>query len=131
MYDKDYADFVARMGSFDDVINVDDDDEEDLKHYGILGMKWGVRKGKASGAAPVKERRMSNAELKARIKRLQLESQYETLVTANTKTTREKVERVVKDIGTVATLTESAWKIYNNVNNAVNAYNKVSKGKGK
>lgn len=42
---KDYDDFVARMGSFDDTLDLTDDSNNEIKHYGVLGMKWGHRKG--------------------------------------------------------------------------------------
>ena len=45
--DKDYQNFVDRMGSFEDNINMSDDDSE-IEHTGVLGMKWGKRKGRAS-----------------------------------------------------------------------------------
>ena len=37
--EKDYNDFVGRMGSFDFDLPID----EELTHYGVKGMKWGVR----------------------------------------------------------------------------------------
>ena len=37
--EKEYMDFVSRMGSFDDEMNLSS--EVSLKHYGVLGMKWG------------------------------------------------------------------------------------------
>lgn len=50
--DLDYKNFTERMGSFDMEIDLPDDlellpkvvDTEYLVHYGILGMKWGVRR---------------------------------------------------------------------------------------
>lgn len=38
--EKDYKDFVDRMGSFDFDLPID----EEITHYGVKGMKWGVRK---------------------------------------------------------------------------------------
>lgn len=41
--DKDYENFVARMGSFEDTFEMGEDTEE-LKHFGVLGMRWGHSK---------------------------------------------------------------------------------------
>lgn len=38
--EKDYKNFIDRMGSFDFDLPID----EEITHYGVKGMKWGVRK---------------------------------------------------------------------------------------
>lgn len=45
--DKDYKDFVERMGSFEDTIDLADDEivNKTLKHFGIPGMHWGHKNG--------------------------------------------------------------------------------------
>src|SRR5699024_779038 len=44
---KDYENFLERMDSVDWTIDesmLDNDDEETIEHYGVKGMKWGVRR---------------------------------------------------------------------------------------
>lgn len=74
----------------------------ELYHYGVLGMRWGVRKSRASGlslsrpkrvksedytrAKTLKKKKLSeltNAELKELNNRMQLESQYKNLKKQN------------------------------------------------
>ena len=89
---KDYQNFIDRMGSFDD--DVDDIMEksmDSLQHVGILGMKWGKRKASVespksddhiltTGLRTKKINSLSNAELKKLNERLQLERNYKELV---------------------------------------------------
>lgn len=69
---------------------------DELRHFGILGMKWGLRKAKASGSdtssedhrttSSLKKKKlseMSNEELKKLTTRLQLEKQYKDLSKAD------------------------------------------------
>ena len=105
-----------------------------LKHYGVLGMKWGKRKARSTVSSNNKskstaitkpkqtpkpkskptQRRLSDAELRAAVNRLRLEREYAELTYKAS--SRAKVESVVRTIGTVATLTTSALTIYNNLN---------------
>ena len=60
--------------------------DDELMHFGVKGMKWGRRKSKQTSGSKGKKtskkknkknaRRMSNKELMARIKRLDLEKRY-------------------------------------------------------
>lgn len=60
-----------------------------LMHYGVLGMKWGRRRGRSSSssadhktASRLKKKKlseMSNDELKKLTQRMQLEKQYKSL----------------------------------------------------
>ena len=105
-----------------------------LKHYGVLGMKWGKRKARSTVSSNNKskstaitkpkqtpkpkskptKRRLSDAELRAVVNRMRLEREYADLTYRAS--SRSKVERVVRTIGTVAALTTSAVKIYENLN---------------
>lgn len=90
---KDYQNFVDRMGSFDnDVDDIMEKPMDSLQHVGILGMKWGKRKASAvespksddhiltTGLRTKKINSLSNAELKKLNERLQLERNYKELV---------------------------------------------------
>ena len=60
--------------------------DNELYHYGVLGMKWGVRrKRNSSNVETVKPKKktlseMSDDELKSKLNRLQMEKQYKELV---------------------------------------------------
>lgn len=103
-----------------------------LQHYGVLGMKWGKRKARSTVSSNKKpkstaitkpkqtpkpkptKRRLSDAELRAVVNRMRLEREYADLTYRAS--SRSKVESVVRTIGTVAALTTSAVKIYENLN---------------
>ena len=112
-------------------MNPEDRVDEYLMHYGVLGMKWGKRKARASKTSEQasKKRRMSNKELQARIKRLKLEKEFAQLTASPPKTSR--VEQLVKGAGTVAALSASAVTIYNNMNKIAKIYKVAKKTSGK
>lgn len=105
-----------------------------LVHYGIKGMKWGVRRTeaqlarargnksssetesedykKAHSSKSVKS--MSDAELRNRLNRLQMEQQYERLNPQTVNRGKEIVNKILKAGTTVATVTTTALTIYNN-----------------
>ena len=108
-----------------------------LQHYGVLGMKWGHRKARSNVSSNKKpkstkntttskpkqtpkpkskptQKRLSDAELRAVVNRMRLEREYADLTYRAS--SRSKVESVVRTIGTVAALTTSAVKIYENLN---------------
>ena len=107
--------------------------EDFLQHYGVLGMKWGHRKSRSNVSSNKKpkstkntttskpkpkpkptQRELSDEELRAVINRMRLEREYADLKYRSS--SRAKVENVVKTVGTAALLTTSVVKIYNNLN---------------
>ena len=117
--------------------------EEELMHYGVMGMRWGVRraskrsggskKGKNKKASrqpqqPQKKRRMSNKELTARVKRMQLEKQYRDLTNDLTPKTKSKMEKLVNTTVTISKLSSSALTIYKALNQFAELSAKNKKG---
>lgn len=114
--------------------------EEMLEHHGIKGQKWGVRRyqnedgtrtaagkkreksrsdepahedyNKAHSGKSVKD--MSDAELRSRLNRLQMEKQYSQLTNSDTDKGKKFVSDAMKVATGVATATTTALTIYNN-----------------
>lgn len=105
-----------------------------LKHYGILGMKWGIRRtpaqlARARGHSTTEEphedykkahtsksiKSMSDAELRNRLNRIQMERQYSQLSESNVSKGKEYAQKIIKSGTTVATVTSTALTIYKNV----------------
>lgn len=97
---------------------------DELYHYGVLGMKWGVRRSDAQLArakktkaqkesevrkrADVKNRgTLSDAELKQKINRLQMEKQLRELTNDELNRGRRKTASLLENIGT-STITKVA-----------------------
>ena len=110
----------------------------ELYHYGVLGMKWGVRKSRGGGVSktgrrgkttkerpPAHEdykkahskksvREMSDAELRSRINRLDMERRYQELNPSAKNRGRKYVNSIIKTGTTIATATGTALTIYSN-----------------
>lgn len=77
-----------------------------LMHYGVKGMKWGVRKQKGSGSsggktAIPKSRAevMSDAQLKAVNKRLNMEREYKRMMAERALEERSLLQKGIAQVG--------------------------------
>lgn len=114
-----------------------DNHKEMLMHYGIKGQKWGIRRyqnedGTRTAAGKKREqynsnhedydkahttksvKTMSDAELRNRLNRLQMEKQYKQLSSTDVKRGKDFVSKSLKVATGVATATTTALTIYNN-----------------
>ena len=118
-----------------------------LEHFGVKGMKWGVRRFQnkdgsrtAAGKRRAREnaseepshddykkahsgksvKTMSDAELRSRLNRLQMERQYKQLSSSDVNRGKEFVSKTMKAATGIATATTTAITLYNN-------YDKIKK----
>ena len=107
--------------------------DNELIHYGVLGMKWGVRKARKSSnpsedsktASKIKQKNldeMSNQDLRTLNTRLQLEQQYKQLNKKKSKG-KQAVTTFIKGAATLSAAT-AAYATYRRLANQ--ALNKAS-----
>lgn len=107
----------------------------ELKHHGVLGMKWGVHRARNSTSSSRKKKRetdnvhddykrahnkksvknMSDSELRSRINRLQMEQQYSRLSQHSASKGKHYVNMVIQTGATVAAITGTGLTIHKNV----------------
>lgn len=103
---------------------------DELQHHGIKGQKWGVRrfqnadgslttagKQRASGTKKRTDAKnrgtLTNAQLKQKIERLQLEKQLRELTNAEVNSGRVYAQKILKDVGSkVLTTAASGALLY-------------------
>ena len=111
-----------------------------LAHYGVLGMKWGVRRSgktvnktskskskpssiendephsedykKAHAKKSVKS--MSDQELRSRLNSLNMEKQYNQITGAGISKGKAYADKIIKGLGTAVTVSGALVTLYNN-----------------
>lgn len=97
----------------------------ELKHYGVPGMRWGKRKSRVASDDHIKTSKirkkkiyeMSNQELQTANSRLQLERNYKSL-TKKTNYGKKAVGSFIKTAGTIAAVATAA-KVYKKYGNTI------------
>lgn len=118
-----------------------------LTHYGILGMKWGVRRSEAQLARARGSKKndvephedykkvhnkaniktLSDKELRDRLNRLNMEKQYKQLSDTEVNKGKAFIDKSVKTATTIAAVSSTALTLYNNADKIAKIVSDVSK----
>ena len=122
--------------------------EQYLMHYGVKGMRWGVRRKRDEQTSSKNNIKKAKTNAKAKkvdtkgrkqvidedelletLRQLRMQVEYDRLVSTleDNNSPMRKVEKVAKNAATIATLTGSALLIYNNLNKAHDIVGKVTR----
>lgn len=121
----DATDLLPEAWGVDSVEQFEKDSDSDIMHFGVLGMKWGVRRKKNSVSRKEQKKRankktsrdyneteflrkrkvksLSNAQLKKAITRMQLEQQYKQLSKKDRSKLQQIGEKFLNDLMTSST----------------------------
>lgn len=121
----DATDLLPEAWGVDSVEQSEKDSDSDIMHFGVLGMKWGVRRKKNSVSRKEQKKRankktsrdyneteflrkrkvksLSNAQLKKAITRMQLEQQYKQLSKNDRSKLQQIGEKFLNDLMTSST----------------------------
>lgn len=108
--------------------------ENELIHYGVLGMRWGIQRseaqlararGKKTSEEELSEdykkahtkksvKSMSDAELRSHLNRLQMERQYSKLSEEDVSRGKKYATKALKAATTAAAVSTTAITLYNN-----------------
>lgn len=72
-----------------------------LEHFGVKGMKWGIRKSRGSGkkkTAQQTAKTLTNKELKKRVDRMNMEKQYTKLAAGDAAASVSKGQKIVNSV---------------------------------
>lgn len=72
--------------------------EGELAHYGVLGMKWGKRKGGSSTSPKVTVKALSDEQLKSAINRMKLENEFIKLATPPPSPGKKAIQAMVAKV---------------------------------
>lgn len=79
-----------------------DDDPDEIKHYGVPGMRWGKRKGgggsSRSASPKITVKALSDDQLRTAITRMKLEQEFIKLATPVPSPGRRAVQKMVADV---------------------------------